>query len=1789
MYKKFILFFVLLTTMVGNITAETVGKVGTSGGALNTTTWSVENEDTWDDYLTQFSTEQTLTEGKTIHYVFTQTSIGVTNWRGWVLVVKSNGNNYRLIRQDAWEDVEGNGNRCTSDYNFTSDWAATMNGATVDMYVTLINGNLKMSSIVKNKNGSHYSYSYVQPTTETSFQISLSVNRASLDITTTETLNEAYTVTKATLDHTASTSTTDGSTVNYSLDAEKEIYSYETSSGQRGYAFAQFSYGLKNEETITSANLIWSAVEIGAANGARTHIINYLNSGNTVDFTAIGNGSSGLLRYNGQKTEITRITTDRYVYSTDQTTDVTTPVAALYADGVITFQWKLGNVVNASLCGKASAKFPVLKIVKREDEKVKTEAELWDFTKWTSTKTSIEALDKWSSVSNEESQATFQSVAYSSSGIPEANGLWFGSKDGSNVAFRVKVSTNGYIRPITTGGTISIPVQEGQIVTISAYNYESDKSSNYTLRSVDGSGNNVDEKTGNFSSATDVIYQAQTTGWVDFTFRSGTYPCIQKIRVDDAPGFNVRNEIVQTIPQQKAELIYLDFAEPEVVVPEGATITYTSSNYKIAYCPSTEAQTIEGYTWAAEPNQVGQVRFVGTGIVGITANVSYGGYTFPLSYTVLVRADEASMRSVGNEYTILAHDIQESKNILTTGGKLANRIVSLRSITAEFGPSNVFNTTIVRAITGNPVGSHTVGVTTLASNGWRDAYFQDTQNPKRPTEGTFYKFVPKANGTLTVKGYIASTGAPAIMLDASNGYAQVGNTIGWTANATLVTSTFTLQKDHEYYLFGVNPNYPDYNNFSSPGSWATYQLVSFKFEQSFKIVSTKNTNYLKDNDGNAIATSSVVVTRDMTTYTANFEGASQNVTARVETRGKISGATVTVTNVGNGNGNIKVDWNAVGKGEGGAIIVVANDGTDIYYTITVPYDVYTWDMHNYQSDVNNKQFGSEDLLDWATTYEVRTYNEDTRALTYLNQSVLTSHNSIAYDNAAYIGQTAGLVVEASDNSFGVSYSAPDEIAEYVADHQTDGKIKDTNGDGQITKEDLSEAKIDEILRSMLNHSYTDDDIKTANVGAMDNGAWLTVPKLKKGQHVAIKWYRHAPNAGDLIHVTNAHNLKKWIDGESYTSSDPSELDVYVVNQSGSSNVYNARYGWLEFVVANDGDVTFHVSDNGFTHIKKIAISGKDENNEYMEIDADMSLRTGYGQSSHTANTFYYNKNGAGVSQQFTNNNDMHCEAYLDVEFRLSEIKGTFSQVSITSGDGTYTYTPSSSIKGRFKAPVEYTTSYDGSFSGNVAYKNGQGGLLTVPDGQGTFYVEQIAYSNGNAVEYQKTLVHVLETGSVEQDYPYTWDFTNISNETKQSVTSDNSNWTGTSGIYTLSDEGQSNFVMGTDLTTTGGGSTGTKLAEYNGLGFLAQPDRMTNVHITFPEGEPEKPSHGGASGLVIGNDDVTTLVVPQVPAGMTVYVRTGDGNVSTSPFYVSMSGEVDGKQEVQTPTVITDDHGRSENVYTFNTNTNTQDVYIDVQNVTVKAIAVSKFTKTCWFKNEITDDSRYGYYYNTDSHDKPIDYSLTEYFTGKAINAYTIESFNNKQSAVALKYIYRAPANQGYVVETYYENDNIEKLPLFVPCENDKTYNMEAADATYLQPHVAKGAIDLSDNNSYYYVLTNLYYDINTGSSSNMDKAQVPGFYRLQSGDSSELTNNRAYLKLPKDVVDEGSNGVKQFIPLFDFEGGLVDAIDVISAESTETGIDVNGTFYTLQGMKVNGFPRESGIYIQNGKKVMVK
>ena len=47
-------------------------------------------------------------------------------------------------------------------------------------------------------------------------------------------------------------------------------------------------------------------------------------------------------------------------------------------------------------------------------------------------------------------------------------------------------------------------------------------------------------------------------------------------------------------------------------------------------------------------------------------------------------------------------------------------------------------------------------------------------------------------------------------------------------------------------------------------------------------------------------------------------------------------------------------------------------------------------------------------------------------------------------------------------------------------------------------------------------------------------------------------------------------------------------------------------------------------------------------------------------------------------------------------------------------------------------------------------------------------------------------------------------------------------------------------------------------------------------------------------------------------------------------------------------------------------------------------------------------------------------------------------------------------------------------------------------------------------------------------------------------------------------------------------------AIELIN-EPAANEIDLNGEFYSISGVKLQGVPTQKGIYIQNGKKVMIK
>lgn len=160
----------------------------------------------------------------------------------------------------------------------------------------------------------------------------------------------------ATLVHTAGTRYSSSANLPNTVDGENEFYNLERSSGYVGYAFAEFSFTIPEGETISKAELTWTA------NSPKNYSseINYLNTGITLDYDKLLSTQDNY-RFNGNKTSIYK--SDAFKGTKTITTEVTNAVKAISEakQNYIIFQWT-NNQGTATLSGKASDKAPVLKI-----------------------------------------------------------------------------------------------------------------------------------------------------------------------------------------------------------------------------------------------------------------------------------------------------------------------------------------------------------------------------------------------------------------------------------------------------------------------------------------------------------------------------------------------------------------------------------------------------------------------------------------------------------------------------------------------------------------------------------------------------------------------------------------------------------------------------------------------------------------------------------------------------------------------------------------------------------------------------------------------------------------------------------------------------------------------------------------------------------------------------------------------------------------------------------------------------------------------------------------------------------------------------------------------------------------------------------------------------------------------------------------------------------------------------------------------------------------------------------
>jgi hypothetical protein len=86
------------------------------------------------------------------------------------------------------------------------------------------------------------------------------------------------------------------------------------------------------------------------------------------------------------------------------------------------------------------------------------------------------------------------------------------------------------------------------------------------------------------------------------------------------------------------------------------------------------------------------------------------------------------------------------------------------------------------------------------------------------------------------------------------------------------------------------------------------------------------------------------------------------------------------------------------------------------------------------------------------------------------------------------------------------------------------------------------------------------------------------------------------------------------------------------------------------------------------------------------------------------------------------------------------------------------------------------------------------------------------------------------------------------------------------------------------------------------------------------------------------------------------------------------------------------------------------------------------------------------------------------------------------------------------------------------------------------------------------------------------------GVFKQLNTKTTDLQATKAYLDL---TADANARGI-----LVEEANGEVTAISTISAEVSTNAAD---GWYTVNGMKLNNMPTEKGVYILNGKKIVVK
>lgn len=854
----------------------------------------------------------------------------------------------------------------------------------------------------------------------------------------------------------------------------------------------------------------------------------------------------------------------------------------------------------------------------------------------------------------------------------------------------------------------------------------------------------------------------------------------------------------------------------------------------------------------------------------------------------------------------------------------------------------------------------------------------------------------------------------------------------------------------------------------------------------------------------------------------------------------------------------------------GAIQVIAksnNSDLEAEYVLTVgcdPSKKKVWDFYSDPLTLTPKGLlgdTPQDIGDATTTtaesavydkdnwkYKYKSYKYEDGKLTYFKEPLYAYAFPVDGDNALLIQETAGLQFTCDAEKFGIQNRA--------------------------------------------------DDMHYRNV-KFAGGSTLTIPQLKKNQYVMIYWDPYAGGegkSGATFTATNVMDLEGREVNKTFVTTGIAS-DWHNPSDGGGAEPWGAT----SFQVKEDGDVTFTIADNGWNDIVKIVVD-----NTY---DTPFRIAT---------NNYVAGKGFQGKKICSANHNNM---LLAGESFRVSGYPQETRSMSAATPD--FKISDGADLVKR-EDIVEYSKSGTPYNLIKLTAKAGMHGNVLVTQtvyGYGLNDADEVDASTRYAFEKNEAWLVVGDV--TQQTYPHTWDFTKYNcNWKNESDGNAKATQIERSGCYTSGDWGDGNntgngfgvqsvsgywsgsnqwkdglypdvnvsapnidkplFANGSELSYKG-----NSLKETAGLGIILSDNNLTgganivtaNSNINFGE------DTWGTTCLTLSGDDA--IKIPSVNAGMYIFLHCNQAEGS-SILVTSSAGDNAIQQGWENNNELINQFNPKGGVWVFKVK-QAGDVIVKGLSQ-IYHIAVTDQVKTF---------SKVGK--ATESRDCFIDYSQSGVYTKNSLTAYHAQSsaqYDKQNNIISLEKIdVMKPETAGLLLYNDYkatvngkevtEHESNFDVPLFAPAVNieasafGKNENNKQASSP-LKAHVAASIMDPSDANVNRFIFTNVVYDRNDASETKKEKDL--GFYIVRK--QGNMKANQAYLELPTSLFNTTS-AAKQYVRLA-FED-INDTLTGIDSVPTDTLPRLeSGVYYTLNGVRLASKPQQKGIYILNGKKVVI-